>query len=83
MINFFWVVERSKMDYKIFEDVVTFDATYKTNQYNMQFTPSTGLTHHFHLSYLVALCCKMRQRNLFKWLFRAWLEVMNGKVSCQ
>jgi hypothetical protein len=39
MINFFWVDARSRLAYKIFGDVVTFDTTYKTNKYSMPFAP--------------------------------------------
>ncbi|KAA3473185.1 protein FAR1-RELATED SEQUENCE 5-like [Gossypium australe] len=37
MGNYFWVDGRSRMAYKYFGDVVTFDATYLTNRYSMPF----------------------------------------------
>ncbi|XP_075669820.1 protein FAR1-RELATED SEQUENCE 5-like [Castanea sativa] len=46
MVHFFWVDARSRMAYQYFEDVVTFDTTYKTNKYHMPFAPFTGLNHH-------------------------------------
>lgn len=42
----FWVDSRSKMAYKYFGDVVTFDLTYLTNKYKMPFVPFTGVNHH-------------------------------------
>jgi hypothetical protein len=79
MINFFWVDARSRLAYKIFGDVVTFDTTYKTNKYSMPFAPFTGLNHH-HQSILFG--CALLQdetEKSFTWLFENWLKAMGGK----
>jgi hypothetical protein len=36
----------SKKNYDYFGDVLSFDTTYNTNQYDMKFTPFTGVNHH-------------------------------------
>ncbi|XP_022032688.1 protein FAR1-RELATED SEQUENCE 5-like [Helianthus annuus] len=41
-----WVDHVSKCNYKVFGDVLAFDATYSTNMYNMIFVPFTGVDHH-------------------------------------
>ena len=33
-------------NYGVFGDVISVDATYTTNQYNMKFVPFTGVNHH-------------------------------------
>jgi hypothetical protein len=33
----------SKKNYDYFSDVLSFDTTYNTNQYDMKFTPFTGV----------------------------------------
>ncbi|XP_023764446.1 protein FAR1-RELATED SEQUENCE 5-like [Lactuca sativa] len=42
----FWANETSKISYKEFGDVVSFDATFRTNRYHMIFVPFTGIDNH-------------------------------------
>nr|KAJ0192816.1 hypothetical protein LSAT_V11C800396140 [Lactuca sativa] len=42
----FWANETSKINYKEFGDVVSFDATFRTNRYDMVFVPFTGIDNH-------------------------------------
>ncbi|KAG6732290.1 hypothetical protein I3842_01G169800 [Carya illinoinensis] len=42
----FWADARSRVVYQYFGDVVTFDATYLTNIYNMPFVPFSRVNHH-------------------------------------
>ncbi|KAJ3683248.1 hypothetical protein LUZ60_013475 [Juncus effusus] len=44
--NVFWADGRSRAAYKYFGDVLTFDTTYLTNEYDMPFAPFTGVNHH-------------------------------------
>ncbi|XP_021986942.1 protein FAR1-RELATED SEQUENCE 5-like [Helianthus annuus] len=44
--SLFWAGDVSKCNYEAFGDVLGFDATYHTNQYNMIFVPFTGVDHH-------------------------------------
>ena len=39
----FWADATSRKNYSHFGDLVSFDATYSTNQYNMIFAPFTGV----------------------------------------
>jgi hypothetical protein len=36
----------SRKNYSYFGDLVSFDSTYSTNQYDMKLTPFTGVNHH-------------------------------------
>ncbi|GJV72972.1 FAR1-related sequence 5-like protein [Tanacetum coccineum] len=45
LFRMFWVDETMKCNYIAFGDVVSFDATYRTNRYRMIFVPFTGIDH--------------------------------------
>lgn len=79
MKSFFWVDARSRLAYKSFGDVVTFDTTCKTDKYNMPFAPFTGLNH--HLQSILFGCALLQDETeaSFRWLFETCLEAMNGK----
>ncbi|KAI3781102.1 hypothetical protein L2E82_11103 [Cichorium intybus] len=42
----FWADEREKAYYNEFGDVISFDATFRTNKYQMIFVPFTAIDHH-------------------------------------
>ncbi|XP_010513339.1 PREDICTED: protein FAR1-RELATED SEQUENCE 5-like [Camelina sativa] len=44
--NILWADDRSISDYNLFGDVVCFDTTYKTNEYDRPFAPFVGVNHH-------------------------------------
>ena len=46
MQNIFWVDVRSKAAYESFHDVIIFDITYLTNNYDMPFALFIGVNHH-------------------------------------
>ena len=44
--NVFWANARSMAAYEDFGNIVAFDMTYLTNQYEMPFAPFVGVNHH-------------------------------------
>ena len=46
--NVFWANARSRLAYKHFDDVLSFDTTYLVNKWDMPFTPFVGVNHHSH-----------------------------------
>ncbi|XP_050914753.1 protein FAR1-RELATED SEQUENCE 5 [Lathyrus oleraceus] len=78
LANCFWVDSRSKMAYKYFGDVVTFDPTYLTNKYKMPFVPFTGVNH--HQQSILFGCALLWDETIesFFWLLSTWLEAMSG-----
>ncbi|XP_076926063.1 protein FAR1-RELATED SEQUENCE 5-like [Bidens hawaiensis] len=48
LIRMFWADETSKSNYLAFGDIISFDATFKTNKYKMFFVPFTAIDNHFH-----------------------------------
>ncbi|KAF5445612.1 hypothetical protein F2P56_034654 [Juglans regia] len=78
--NVFWVDARSRPAYECFGDVITFDTTYLTNRYGMPFVPFVGVNHHGQSILLGAGLISSEDTSTFVWLFRAWLECMNGQA---
>jgi hypothetical protein len=48
LVRVFWVDALSRKNYSVFGDVISVDATYTTNQYNMKFVPFIGFNHHMY-----------------------------------
>ncbi|GKA26307.1 regulation of nuclear pre-mRNA domain-containing protein 1B [Tanacetum coccineum] len=46
LVAMFWVDEVAKCNYKEFGDIVSFDATFNSNKYNMKFVPFIGVDNH-------------------------------------
>lgn len=78
LANCFWVDSRSRMAYKYFGDVVTFDPTYLTNRYKMPFVPFTGVNHHQQSILFGCALLWDETEESFVWLLNTWLEVMSG-----
>ncbi|GJV71963.1 C2 calcium-dependent membrane-targeting protein, partial [Tanacetum coccineum] len=45
-VAMFWADEVDKCNYKEFGDIISFDATFRTNKYDMVFVPFTGIDNH-------------------------------------
>nr|GEU33411.1 FAR1 DNA binding domain-containing protein [Tanacetum cinerariifolium] len=46
LVAMFWADEVAKCNYKEFGDIVSFDATFNSNKYNMNFVPFIGIDNH-------------------------------------
>jgi hypothetical protein len=46
LVSLFWADATSRKNYNHFGYLVSFNATYSTNQYNMKFTPFIGVNYH-------------------------------------
>ncbi|GJY43344.1 FAR1-related sequence 5-like protein [Tanacetum coccineum] len=46
LVAMFWADEVAKYNYKEFGDIVSFDATFNSNKYNMKFVPFIGIDNH-------------------------------------
>ncbi|KAK1387075.1 hypothetical protein POM88_015253 [Heracleum sosnowskyi] len=67
---------------KSFGDVVSFDATYHTNKYNMVFVPFIGVNNHRKsVTFAAALLDKEDIEN-FTWVFKMFLKIMKHPPKC-
>ncbi|GKD76717.1 FAR1 DNA binding domain, zinc finger, SWIM-type, MULE transposase domain containing protein [Tanacetum coccineum] len=46
LVGLFWADEKAKQYFDVFGDVVSFDATFRSNRYNMILVPFTGIDNH-------------------------------------
>ncbi|XP_073220961.1 protein FAR1-RELATED SEQUENCE 8-like isoform X1 [Cicer arietinum] len=79
MKNIFWIDSRSRAAYSYFGDVVAFDTTYLSNNYEIPLVAFVGVNHH---GQSVLLGCGLLADETFEtyiWLFRAWLTCMSGR----
>ncbi|XP_017247535.2 protein FAR1-RELATED SEQUENCE 5-like isoform X1 [Daucus carota subsp. sativus] len=76
--NLFWADARCRAAYKEFGDIVTFDTTYLTNNYDMPFAPFVGVNHHGQSILLGCGLISNEDTPTFIWLFETWLTCMSG-----
>ncbi|KAJ1695637.1 hypothetical protein LUZ63_012335 [Rhynchospora breviuscula] len=76
----FWADSTSQSWYEFFGDVVTFDATYIVNKYDLPVAPLVGVNHHGQS--IIFGCAMMTHEDTdsYKWIITNWLECMGGKA---
>ena len=65
-------------NYSVYGDMVSVDATYTTNQYNMKFVPFTRVNHHLQSVFLGAAFLADEKIESYVWLFKTFLKAMGG-----
>nr|GFB20798.1 protein FAR1-related sequence 5-like [Tanacetum cinerariifolium] len=79
--NIFWADEVSKYNYREFGDVVSFDATFKTNKYKMVFVPFTTIDNHRKCVTVVAGLLKNETTKSYIWLLKAFMKAFRKAPS--
>lgn len=77
--NVFWIDSRSRAAYSYFGDVVEFDTTCLSNNYEILLVAFVGLNHHGHTILLGCGLLADETLETYIWLFRAWLTCMSGR----
>nr|GEU92387.1 hypothetical protein [Tanacetum cinerariifolium] len=72
LCGLFWVDELAKCNYKEFGDIVSFDATYKTNKYAMVFVPFMAIDNHRRSVTVGSRLLKKETSKAYGWLLRAF-----------
>jgi hypothetical protein len=80
LVYVFWADATSRKNYSHFGDLVSFDATYSTNQYNVKFTPFTGVNHHMQSVFFGTGFLLNEKIESYVWLFKTFLSAMGGKA---
>ncbi|KAL4564249.1 hypothetical protein LXL04_028306 [Taraxacum kok-saghyz] len=70
----FWADNVAKRNYKEFSDIVSFDATYHTNKYNLVFVPFTGVDNHKKSVTLGGALLARETAEYYTWLLKSWLD---------
>ncbi|XP_021854247.1 protein FAR1-RELATED SEQUENCE 6 isoform X2 [Spinacia oleracea] len=76
----FWVDARCKAAFEEFGDVVCFDTTYLTNEYELPLVNFVGVNHHGQTILLGCALLSHEDTVTFQWVFRTWLLCMGGKA---
>jgi hypothetical protein len=80
LFRVFWADTTSRKNYVHFGDVLSFDTTYSTNQYDMKFTPFTGVNHHMRSILFGSAFLADEKIESYVWLFNTFLRAMGGKA---
>ncbi|XP_074291423.1 protein FAR1-RELATED SEQUENCE 5-like [Silene latifolia] len=74
----FWADSIYIKNYMLFGEVLSADATYGTNKYDMVFVPFTGVDHHKRCITFGARLIGDESIECYTWLFKTFLEAMGG-----
>ncbi|XP_052619601.1 protein FAR1-RELATED SEQUENCE 5-like [Lactuca sativa] len=74
----FWADETEKAYYAEFGDVISFDATFRTNKYRMVFVPFTAIDHHKKSVTVGSRLLSNESIESYSWLLKAFLKT-HGK----
>ncbi|GJY61363.1 protein FAR1-related sequence 5 [Tanacetum coccineum] len=77
----FWADEVSKYNYREFGDVVSFDATFKTNKYKMVFVLFTAIDNHRKYVTVAAGLLKNETTKSYIWLLKAFMKAFGKAPS--
>ncbi|GJX42033.1 RNA-directed DNA polymerase, eukaryota [Tanacetum coccineum] len=72
LCGLFWADKVTKCNYKEFGDIVSFDATYKTNKYKMVFVPFMAINNHRRTVTVGSGLLKKETAEAYGWLLRAF-----------
>uniref|UniRef100_A0ACD5YQK5 Uncharacterized protein n=1 Tax=Avena sativa TaxID=4498 RepID=A0ACD5YQK5_AVESA len=75
-----WTDERSRIDYEIFGDFLSFDTTYTTEWHNMPFAPIIGRDNHGRTLFFGCALLHDENAETYKWMLQTLLHVMGGKM---
>ncbi|GJS29286.1 FAR1-related sequence 5-like protein [Tanacetum coccineum] len=81
LFRIFWADEVSKYNYREFGDVVSFDATFKTNKYKMVFVPFTAIDNHRKCVTVAAGLLKNETTKSYIWLLKAFIKAFGKAPS--
>nr|KAJ0225727.1 hypothetical protein LSAT_V11C100031950 [Lactuca sativa] len=70
----FWADETDKLYYKEFGDVISFDATFRTNKYGMIFVPFTAIDNHKRSINMGASLLSNESIESYRWLLEDFLK---------
>ncbi|XP_051221820.1 protein FAR1-RELATED SEQUENCE 5-like [Lolium perenne] len=76
--NIFWVDGAARDVYKLYNDCISFDTTFMTNQYNMPCAPFIGINRYGQSIQLGCGFLRNEKVANFEWLFRTFLVAMDG-----
>ncbi|XP_022039354.1 protein FAR1-RELATED SEQUENCE 5-like [Helianthus annuus] len=74
LAGLFWADEEMKLNYEVFGDVMSFDATFRTNSDDLVFVPFTGIDNHHHNVTFAGSLLASETAESYKWLLQSFLK---------
>ncbi|XP_057451919.1 protein FAR1-RELATED SEQUENCE 5-like [Lotus japonicus] len=78
--HLFWADGHSQKDYKLFGDVIAFDATYRRNKYFCPLVVFCGVNHHNRTIIFGAAIVSNEKEETYVWVLNQFLDAMKGKM---
>ncbi|XP_019195689.1 PREDICTED: protein FAR1-RELATED SEQUENCE 5-like [Ipomoea nil] len=82
LCRIFWADPQARHNFKLFGDVMSFDATYSTNRYKMVFVPFTGVDHHKKSVTFAAGLITREDVDSYAWLLEHFKNAMGKVPAC-
>ncbi|GKA77356.1 FAR1-related sequence 5-like protein, partial [Tanacetum coccineum] len=79
LVRLFWADEKSKQYFDVFGDVVPFDATFRSNRYNMILVLFTGIDNHNRCILFGAALLDSEHIKKYRWLLKRFKKIF-GKA---
>nr|GEU63307.1 hypothetical protein [Tanacetum cinerariifolium] len=81
LVAMFWADEVAKCNYKEFGDIVSFDATFNSNKYNMKFVPFIGIDNHEKCVTLGSGMLLHEDTKSYTWLLNAYMTAFSHEPT--
>ncbi|GKA98011.1 regulation of nuclear pre-mRNA domain-containing protein 1B [Tanacetum coccineum] len=81
LVAMFWADEVAKCNYKEFGDIVSFDATFNNNKYNMKFVPFIGVNNHRKCVTLGSGMLLHEYTTSYTWLIKAFMTAFLKELT--
>ncbi|CAH9117244.1 unnamed protein product [Cuscuta epithymum] len=82
LTKIFWADPICRRNYSYFGDVVSFDATFRTNRYNLVFVPFTGVDNHKKCVTFAAGLLSKEDVESYVWLVSRFIDAMGSVPMC-
>ncbi|CAH9095420.1 unnamed protein product [Cuscuta europaea] len=82
LTRIFWTDSICRQNYSYFGDVLSFDATYGTNRYNLVFVPFTGADNHQKCVTFAARLLLKEDVDSYVWLLSRFINAMGSEPTC-
>nr|GFA35575.1 hypothetical protein [Tanacetum cinerariifolium] len=73
LVAMFWADKVDKCNYKEFGDIISFDATFRTNKYDMVCVPFTGIDNHKKCVTVGSRLLLKEDTKAYTWLLRSFM----------
>ncbi|GJU85915.1 FAR1 DNA binding domain, zinc finger, SWIM-type, MULE transposase domain containing protein [Tanacetum coccineum] len=81
LVGILWVDDEAIKNYATFDDIVSFDATFRSNKYQMVFVPFTGINHHNRCITFASRLHADETAGAYLWLLKQFKEAFGKDLE--